>query len=477
MDRSGGFGSITGSALGHDFYWYVMGATSGGKPFSSEPLSGSSEPARAYGDSDSKGDDDIDRDAEPAPGRHRPAGIFDIPLAARFVVWNCLKLGWTAARFNEFDTRHEVRGQGRMARHGRTERIGKKYQWISWQTMLAFLADNYRMTPEPFTGDRQYDTPHQIGYIEVFDPSRWLHADARPRAASNGDFWNVPSLPRWPTTSDDDLRHWGASPSFDLAPLDVLNHIPKLPHSWGDGPWLRVMGEHVWRAPKAPGAWGLNQERDADIWWQMVPALVESARLPELLSALDRPQTRAKLTQLGRIDLDSDRDAQLADWPGLRGPFDRGLEAGEHTHDAWLPVPWMHFAGECGSSDRTEEDGPVVMPWPRLFRTWNLTLDLQRGIVRRGEDVLFGLAGWVLHEDALFARRDLLMTILAEHSQTLIWWIRGERRAFVRDIGTSRAHTKAWIDTHGVAYLAADARVQVAWLSREVRKDDSTKQA
>jgi hypothetical protein len=390
------------------------------------------------------------------------------------VVWNCRRLGWTSERFDEFDTGWQVRGEGRISRPGRTERIGKKYQWISWQNMLAFLADNYRMTPVPFTGQREYDTPHQIGYIEVSDPSRWLHAGPRPQTVSDSDFWRVPSLPRWPTTDEEDLRRWGASPTFDLPPMDILNHVPKLPQNWGGGPWLRVMAEHVWPGPQAPGLWGLDQERDADIWWQLIPALVESASLPTLLSALERTEVRAKLTQLGRIDLESDGDAQLADWPGLLGRFDRTLVSSEHHHDAWLPVPWMYLAGECGDSDRSDGDGPVVLPWPQLFRAWNLTLDLQQGVVRRGAEVLFGLAGWVMRENALFARRDLLMAILAEHGLSLTWWVRGERRAFVRDTRTSRAHAKAWIDTHGIAYLASDGRVQVGWIGREERDDSSS---
>lgn len=460
LDGSSGFGSIIGSALGHDFYWYVMGATSGGKPFSSQPMPDSAEPVRAYGDGQAEGDPKARSD------------IFDIPLAARFVVWNCHELGWTAERFDEFDTGPEVRGQGRMERFGRTERVGKKYQWISWQTMLAFLADNYRMTPEPLRGPREYDTPHQIGYIEVLDPSRWLHDADRPAAASaNEDFWRIPSLPRWPTIDDKDLQRWGASKSFDLPAVDVLSHVPVLPAQWGDGPWICVAAEHSWASPSLPGVWGLNEERDADIWWQLMPALVKSTSLPKLLQALEQPNVCENLAGFGRIDLEHDWDVQLAEWPNLRDSFDAGLKAGSHGREAWLPVPWMYLAGQCGNPDRSDQDGPVMLPWPRLFREWGLTLDLQQGVVRYGDAIVFGLAGWVMGEDALFAQRDVLMALLAKHHRSLVWWIRGERRAFVREVGSGRAQAKVWIDTHGIAYLATDGRVQVAWLARDERGD------
>jgi hypothetical protein len=459
LDTSSGFHSIVGSALGHDFYWYVMGATSGSKPFSSQPLPHSSEPVRAYGDGQFEG------------GRRPPNGIFDIPLAARFVVWNCHKLGWTAERFNEFDTGHEVQGQSRMERAGRTERIGKKYQWISWQTMLAFLADNYQMTPEALHGPRQYDTPHQISYIELLDPSRWLQLTARPAiVSSRDDFWHVPSLPRWPTTDDEDLRHWGASQTFDLPAADVLSHVPHLPPQWGEGPWMCVAAEHSWSSPALPGVWGLNQERDADIWWQLTPALIWSDDLPELLQSLEQPSVREELTGFGRIDLEGDWDLQLAEWPSVGGSLGRGIEAGDHGgRDAWLPVPWMPLAGKCGHPDRSDEHGPIILPWPRLFQDWGLKLDLEDGVVRRGDIAVFGLAGWVMGEDALFVQRDVLMSLLSDSGLSLVWWIRGERRAYVTNFGSGVPEARAWIDSHGVAYLARDGRVQVAWLAREER--------
>lgn len=460
LDVSSGFHNIISSALGRDFYWYVMGGTSGAKPFSSRPLPHSSEPVRAYGD------DALDD----AGGRGR-SDIFNIPLAARFVVWNCHRLGWTAERFDTFDTGSEVGGYGRMAGPGRTERIGKKYQWISWQTMLAFLADNYEMTPERLGVPRTYDAPHQISYIEMLDPSRWLHVAQKPVATVDSEaLWQVASLPRWPMGNDEDLLRWGASSAFDLPAADVLSHVPRLPSGWGEGPWICVAAEHVWAAPPCPGVWGLNEERNADIWWQLIPALIETDQLPTLLESLRQQPVQDRLRQLGRIDLEGDWDVPLAEWPQLRDSFDAGLRRGGRSHDAWLPVPWMHMTGQCGHPDRKDQEGPVILPWPRLFREWNLTLDLERGVVSQAGNVVFGLAGWLMGEDALFARRSALMALLSKFGMTLVWWLRGERRAHVEEFGSGpEARARVWIDSHGVAYLGRDGRVQVAWLARDTR--------
>ena len=130
----------------------------------------------------------------------------------------------------------------------------------------------------------------------------------------------------------------------------------------------------------------------------------------------------------GRIDLESDCDLRLAEWPHVGGSFDHGIETGDHGgHDAWLPVPWMYLAGQCGDPDRHDEHRPVILLWPRLFRDWGLKLDLQHGVVRHGDAVVFGLASCVVGEDALFARRDVLMNLLAESGLSFAAQMNGEK--------------------------------------------------
>lgn len=454
-DKSGGFRSILGSALGHDFYWYVMGATSGAKPFGSRPLPLSSEPVRGFSD-------------EQAGTRKKTGSpIFDIPLAARFVAWNCLQLGWTAERFDSFDTGYYTRGQGRIERPGRTERIGKKYQWISWQTMLGFLTDNYEMTPERRNEPKVYDTPHQISYIEVLDPSRWLQDVARTtRQVVSDSFWAVASGPAWPEPNEAGLSSWGGNIGCDLPAIDVITTVPSLPEEWGKGRWLRIAAENIWTSKFAPGQWSLNQEFHADIWWQIVPALIHAKDLPKLLREIDKPSTQERLAGIGRIDHDRDNDTPLPEWPLLQGCFDRGFEQ-DASYGPWLPVPWMPLVGSSGNPDESDEHGSIVVPWPRLFREWGLSMDLRQGVIRRDGKIVFGLAGWTLGEDALFAQMDILQQLLEDSGYALVWWVRGERRAFLNWGQPSEDKLSAWVDSHGVAYLAPDGRVNMAWMSRQ----------
>lgn len=457
--KASGYHRVAHSCFGHDFYWYVMGATSGRKHFLATPLPESSEPIRALG-------------AVSGLGRQSTSPVFDVNLSARFVVWNTIQLGWTAERFDAFDTAEYNAYAGRIAGDGRTERIGKKYQWIGWHTMLAYLADNYEMLPNWDKTPQVYDTPHQISRIEMLDPSRWLYTAAPKTQRPPPDgFWNLQPTPRWPNPNREGIHSWAAAPSNDLLPADLIHHTPDLPPAWGPGPWLQLATEHCWEDHQAPGQWGIGKSYRADIWWQVWPVLIETHNLPNLCRKLDKLGVQQRLAGTGRIDGPSDSTTSLTAWPDLLGDFDEGFRLGLHSsYGIWLPVPWMHMAAYSGHPDRENEDGPVLMPWPRLFREWNLSVDLEKGCIMQGEEVVFGLAGWSMGQDVLFARPELLLRLLANSAYSLIWLMRGERRAFLDWGNLSSKEDCAWVDYHAVGSLREDARAQILWFQRAMLK-------
>lgn len=458
--EASGYRSIAGSCFGRDFYLYVMGATSGRKHFLATPLTGSSEPVRAS-------------DSVSSRGRQSPSPVFDVNLAARFVVWNCRQLGWTAERFDAFDTGEYNRYVGRIADEGRTERIGKKYQWIGWQTMLAFLTDNYEMLPDWDKTPQVYDTPHRISYIEVLDPSRWLYTAAPKvqRSTSLDDFWSLQPLPHWPTPTLEGLRRWAETPAHDLMPTDLIHFTPDLPPAWGPGPWIQLCTEHSWVDKQAPGLWGIGQSYRADIWWQIWPLLIETKNLPKLCQKLETPGVRERLAATGRIDGLSDSTISLTAWAELMGDFDEGLRPdSDAMHQTLMPVPWMPIVARSGHPDSNDEHRPVLMPWPRLFREWGLSVNLDKGCVMHGDEVVFGLAGWTLGEDVLFARLEPLQRLLTASGYTLLWLMCGERRAFLDWGSTSNKDDCGWVDYHAVGYLGDDARAQILWFERALLK-------
>lgn len=457
IDGSRGFSAIVYSVKGGgDFYRYIMGGNSASLEFSSTPLPDSIEIPRPFGTSE-----------QMIPSRPLEV-VFDLALAARFVSWNCRSLGWTAERFDSFDTGHYTSQHGRSDGKERTERIGKKYQWISWHTLLAFLSDNYVMQSGWNNEPRSYDTPDQVG-VNLHDPARWLRFGAPTRTKSDDGFWYVASLPQWPQPNISDMRMWIESASCDLPPADIVACIPTAPKEWGDGPLLRISSEHIWESNFAPGQWALGNKYYADIWWQITPLLIQDGDLPKLLQEIDKPDVLALMANSGRVNPANDWHIPITQWPTLQADWDDGF--GNPKADGWkiwLPVPWREFIGECGHPDRQDDHAPVKLPMPSLFQEWDLELDLRRGVLCYQGEVVFGLSGWVHGEKALFAKQDVLQRMLADSKYTLLWWLRGERRAF---LNISDPHSNSvWADYDGLAYLGRNGQVQTIWLHKTIER-------
>lgn len=458
LDKSNGYHQIIFSCTSWDFYRYIMGENSASIDFSSRPKLDSSEPIRPF----------VPSKSIISPSSRED--IFDLALAGRFVAWNCRSLGWTSERFEEFDTGYYTKQNGRASGDSRTERIGKKYQWISWHTLLAFLSDNYQMRPDWDKKQRRYDTPDQVD-VDMQDPARWLQVVASTKETEKGDgFWSIPSLPPWPLPNQNDIRQWIYSAKNDLSPMDVISCAPELPKAWGGGAWLRLFSEHIWESDFAPGQWALGRRFSTDIWWQITPMLIHADDLPRLLESLELPTVQEHLMTNGRIDHANDWHVPLSKWPTLVEPWDEGFrETTPDSRGEWLPVPWRPLVGECGHPDRRDEHAPVCLPLPSLFREWNLELDLHRGVVLHQGEPIFGLASWVFQEDALFASIEPLRNLLATSGYALIWRLRGERRVFLNLNDPHDENSSAWADYHGIGFLGSDERVQTAWLHKEVR--------
>ncbi len=81
-------------------------------------------------------------------GNHPPR--FDLKMIQRYVLSRVFDLGWTTERFGQFD-RFSIGYHGREAR--KAERIGKKYQWIAYYEILAYIADQAKKSSTILQGE------------------------------------------------------------------------------------------------------------------------------------------------------------------------------------------------------------------------------------------------------------------------------------------------------------------------------------
>jgi len=458
LDDSRGFKKIYYSCVEHgDFYRYVMGGNNVTLVFSSLPLATSTEPERPFNPEYS------------TLGAYKAPSTFDIALASRFIVWNALQIGWTAERFEDFDNSHQVTRAGRITLEHRTERIGKKYQWIGWMSFLGFLADNYQMSPEFGDEPRNYESPTQIGYIHLYDPSRWLASGSTSLSSDTDEskLWDICNMPKWPQPDSNEMQIWADSALSDLSLSDLILESVPLPESWGDGPWIRIAAEHIWNTKFAPGQWGVRQKFMADIWCQVSPRLIRSEEFALMISAFETESAQTHLAGMGRNDLPGDWDTSLTDWPAANDLFDGNfIDTSDDQWGDYFPVPWKWVIGKCGHPDKKDEHQPFMIPTPEIFNEWVLSIDTANNTVCKDGKPVFGLVGDV----SIFAHKSRLQELLTGSNYRLIWLVSGERRSFLSwGLLSDQDKVSAWVDIHAVLFLGLDSEIHTAWYRREPR--------
>ena len=185
--------------------------------------------------------DAIVREEKDVEARHGPR--FDLKIVQRYILWRVFDLGWTVERFGRFD-QFQVSHRGREA--AKAERIGKKYQWIAYHEILAYISDRYqyRTLFAEDEGGRRYEGPWQESLRDI-DPS--ITVTSTPGGTSWGahkpSWWAKALYESW----DDGLSksQW-LSNTKDIPKVEEL--LKTIRPSDGTS-WLNVNGHFEWRQP------------------------------------------------------------------------------------------------------------------------------------------------------------------------------------------------------------------------------------
>lgn len=159
----------------------------------------------------------------------------------RYILRRVFDLGWTTERFGRFD-RFAVNDQGREA--SKAERIGKKYQWIAYHEIMAFVADHfqYREHFRKDEGARAYDGPWQEDLRDI-DPSCTM------RSLCGGTSWDGHSYAWWGAAKYD---NWGSpiDPRGWILRCDDLPNVEDLlcvTNPEDTSRWINAQGHFIWR--------------------------------------------------------------------------------------------------------------------------------------------------------------------------------------------------------------------------------------
>ncbi len=184
-----------------------------------------------------------------------------------------LDLGYDVSLHSEFD--RSIPHKGRMS-HG-IERIGKKYQWIAYQEVLALLADNYHWAKETCDGDNSYEGSWQLAIRDI-DPSSLLVGNEPP---ANRDptrvWWEPPTYENWPYGDDETVTKW----IQDMSDLPEWESLIDQVYPEDCSQWLLLDGHFDFHSPKPPGADLMGTER-AKVWYWFRSYLVHCEHTNEV---------------------------------------------------------------------------------------------------------------------------------------------------------------------------------------------------
>lgn len=370
----------------------------------------------------------------PALARPNDEPRFDLRMAQRWVLHRVYDLGWTVERFGQFDRKEARRGD--IGRHGgKSERIGKKYQWIAWHEFLAHVADNFRYDHRYGDGAKKYLGPWQIGARDI-DPSVVIRSTGLERWRGHSKAWwfTVPYVAGWrtPEAAADWVGRADDLPGV-LSLLDVTRP---------DGTKALVLnGYFRWDEPVARDV-DRHEVPHREVWYLVRSYIVKTEHMDEVFRWASQQNFYGDWMPkihypsnvfLGEFYWAPAYTAHASPYHG-RPTWTRGDRGATIPHPV-LPISDQYFWESSGYDASVEDTIDIDLPGEWLIKSmklhWRDTegrfFDGDRNLI--AEDPSVDTPG----PGALVVARDPLLATLREKGYSIIWTVLGEKQDFSGD--------------------------------------------
>ena len=338
---------------------------------------------------------------------------FDLKLIQQYILWRVFNLGWTVERFGYFD-QFQVSQRGREA--AKAERIGKKYQWIAYHEILAYISDHYqyRTLFAEDEGGRRYEGPWQESLRDI-DPS--ITVTSTPGGTSWGahkpSWWAKALYESW----DDGLSksQW-LSNTKDIPKVEEL--LKTIRPSDGTS-WLNVNGHFEWCQPHPADVDPYDVERRM-VWLSCNGYFIRAGDFEHVIECRMPSPADLRGPFLGEFR-----------WSPAYKYFDASVDIHAGLHGPKFVRPATGFY----SSEMRDFDCSLDHAFSLQLPHHTFVERLGLKWFGRGADYLDqrgNLAAFdpTVHEEgptALLLREDVLRRYLAEEELVLCWQIDGEK--------------------------------------------------
>ena len=356
---------------------------------------------------------------------------FALSKVQRYVLWRVFELGWTADRFGQFD--RSISPCGRDA--NKPERMGKKYQWIAYHEILAYISDHYQYR-ERFCDNvpAKYEGLWQTFKRDI-DPSCTM------RSTPGGTSWDGHSASWWATELYTGLNDTTQHEEWVTLKNEMpdLKNLLKVSNPKTDCYWLNLDGYFSWKQPTPAGfesdevdrrALSLNcngyfiRRSDVDIF-------MDWAKRTQLWRDhdLNMPETGLHNMFIGELG-----------WsPAYRDLFNEYQLYDQSTPGEPFPVPQLPasftYTASSGNFDCSVDDSyNLNLPFDGPIHS----LDLKwAGVAADFFDLDGRLAAFdpTAHENgpsSFLFREDLIQKYLRNERFALIWTVTGSKRVYYK---------------------------------------------
>lgn len=385
------------------------------------------------------------------PYRANPGGQEHLNVAEiqRLIFSRIIELGWEPKLFSKYDS--TVSDMSRAAR--KSERIGKKYQWIAFHETLGRIADNFVFTGNWREDFRPYEGPWRLSGRDI-DPSCLLRAC--PKDPTTKPWWVGTLYNKWcPSLTH---THW----------IRITSDLPdqkKLIVVRARGGWVILDGNVRWEQPPVPGE-GRFDKVTRDIWYLVRSYIVKRKEASRMYS------WARKQNFMGRW---------MPDPPELRNiflrefPFSRAYrsEYDVSNKKRWITIedkqrkvtgfkvmqPTEEYAWSEGGFDCSVDNSiRINFPSKDLVKAMGLMHSREPGKFtgERGETVAMDPSVAEPGPGVFLVKRTALQDFLRKSNSEIIWAIIGEKLL----IGGNNQRFLGRLEMGGAFKMRADGKLK-----------------
>ncbi len=379
---------------------------------------------------------------------HKPRDL-DTRAVERLIFSKIIRLGWDPKLFADFDA--SIDSRGRDAK--KSERIGKKYQWIAFHEVLARIADNFAFKAGWSDELKDYKGVWQFWDRDI-DPSvLWNESIEEPDAEEKYHLaysnWKPSLTPTEWAKVNNDLPSQGRL-------LQVKDETDKT--------WLILNRWYVWKQPSVPGQEKYNKIR-REVWYiaqgYLVPrkdskAFFEWAKKKDFMGRwmpegfeLREVYLREFPRHLAYKDLYNEKGKKMR-WTDV---FD-GDRSGKKTDFKVIPVDEDYSSEFSGFDCSSDSSFGFALPSKEIFEMLGLTSSDEDGVYTQGKEVV-AFDGIVRGQArGLLVEKTKLQKALVDNDLDLFWVVIGEK-LILGGLGNFMGR----LEMGGVHWLKADGKI------------------